>query len=73
VKIPVPVPSEVFELVVVGAVVIAQQTPFAVMGAFPSADIFPPETAVVSEMLATVVVVREGKAIGVDVNTTSVP
>jgi hypothetical protein len=73
VKIPVPVPSEVFELVVVGAVVIAQQTPFAVMGAFPSADIFPPDAAVVRVTEVTAVVVSEGKTIAVDVKIISVP
>jgi hypothetical protein len=46
-KLPIPVPSVVKELLIVGIAVVAQQTPFAVMAALPSAVIFPPDTAVV--------------------------
>jgi hypothetical protein len=73
VKAPVPVPSEVNELVIVGAVVVAQQTPFAVMAAFPSDVIFPPEAAVVKVIAVTAVVVSEGNKMGVDVKVTSFP
>ena len=46
-KLPVPVPSEVFEFAIVGFEVAAQQTPLAVTVPPPSSVIFPPETAVV--------------------------
>jgi hypothetical protein len=72
-KLPVPVASVVKELVIVGAVVVAQQTPLAVIDPFPSDVIFPPEIAVVPVTEVTVVVVRDGSTIGVVVNERSVP
>jgi hypothetical protein len=73
VKLPLPVPSVVKELVIVGVVVVAQQTPLAVTAPPPSADIFPPETAVVKVTEERAVVVRVASTIGVVVNVTSVP
>jgi hypothetical protein len=73
VKLPVPVESDVKELVMVGADVIAQQTPLAVMAPFPSEVIFPPETAVVKAIEEISVVVRVASTIGVVVNVTSFP
>ena len=72
-KLPVPVPSVVKELVVVGPVVKAQQTPLAVISPFPSDVIFPPEIAVVPVTEVIVVVVRDGISIGVVVNERSAP
>jgi len=46
-KVPVPVPSVVRELLVVGPVVVDQQIPLAVTVPLPSEVTFPPETAVV--------------------------
>ena len=73
VKLPDPVPSVVKEFVMVGAVVVAQQTPLAVTAPPPSAVTFPPETAVVKVIEETSVVVRVASTIGVVVNVTSVP
>jgi hypothetical protein len=73
VKLPLPVPSVVNELVVVGAVVVAQQTPLAVIVPPPSAMTFPPETAVVKVIDEGTVVVRVASTIGVVLNVTSVP
>jgi hypothetical protein len=73
VKIPVPVPSVVFEFDIVGVAVVAQQTPLAVTAPPPSAVIFPPETAVVKVMEVTAVVVRVETAIGLVVNMSSFP
>jgi len=61
------------ELVIAGDVVVAQQTPFAVMAALPSEVILPPETAVVKVIELTAVVVREGTTRLVVVTITSVP
>ena len=44
---PVPVPSVVLELLVVGFAVVDQQAPLTVTVPPPSAVIFPPEVAVV--------------------------
>jgi hypothetical protein len=57
----------------VGVAVVAQQTPFAVTAALPSAVIFPPETAVVRVIELTAVVVREGTTSDVVVTITSFP
>ena len=73
IKFPDPVPSVVKELEVVGPVVVAQQTPFAVIVAFPSDVISPPEIAVVNVTEVTAAVVRVGTASGVVVNEMSVP
>jgi len=48
----------------VGPVVRAQQTPFAVIAPFPSDVIFPPEIAVVAVIEVTATVVRVGTTIG---------
>ena len=72
-KLPVPVPSDVLELAVVGPVVVAQQTPFAVMAPPPSAVIFPPETAVDKVIEVTAVVVRVAPNTGLVVNEISFP
>jgi hypothetical protein len=72
-KTPVPVPSVVFELRVVGLAVIAQQTPLAVTVPPPSAVIFPPETAVVRPIEVTAVVVRVATPTEVVTNETSLP
>jgi hypothetical protein len=61
------------ELVIVGAAVVAQQTPFAVMAALPSEVIFPPEIAEVKVIEVTAVVVRVGTTSGVVINVTSSP
>ena len=47
VKLPFPLPSEVLLFEIVGPVEVFQQTPLAVIAAPPSAEIFPPEVAVV--------------------------
>jgi hypothetical protein len=72
-KIPAPVPSVVFELAVVGFVVIAQQIPRAVTAEPPSLVTFPPETAVVKVTAVTAVVVTTGATIALVVNVTSFP
>jgi len=73
VKTPVPVPSVVFEFAIVGAAVVAQQTPRAVTAPPPSAVIFPPETAVVKVIEVTAAVVRVGTTIELVVNVSSFP
>ena len=45
VKLPIPDPSVVFEPAIVGAVVVPQQTPLAVIAAPPSVAIVPPLVA----------------------------
>ena len=67
-KLPIPVPSAVLESLMVGVVVVAQQTPLAVIAPPPSAVILPPETAVVKVKEVTAVVVRVGSAAGLVVN-----
>jgi hypothetical protein len=61
------------ELVIAGDVVVAQQTPLAVMAALPSEVILPPETAEVKVTEVTAVVVREGTTRLVVVTIASVP
>ena len=60
-------------LLTVGLVVVAQQTPLAVTAAPPSAEIFPPETAVVKVIELAIVVVRVGTTTGLVVNDISFP
>jgi len=72
--VPVPVPSEVLELVMVGFVEVLQQTPREVTIAPPSLDTFPPHDAVVVVMAEIAVVDSTGAVIGVAVvNVTSDP
>jgi hypothetical protein len=73
VKLPVPVPSVVIELVIVGFAVVDQQIPFAVTVPPPSVITFPPETAVVKLIEVTAVVVIVGATTGLVVNETSFP
>jgi hypothetical protein len=72
-KLPIPAVSEVLELAVVGAVVVAQQTPLAVIVPPPSAVTFPPETAVVKAIELMAVVVTVGAAIETVTNEISFP
>ena len=60
-KLPAPVPSEVLLFVIVGFVVVAQQTPLAVIEAPPSLVILPPLVADVEVIADAVVVVITGK------------
>ena len=60
-KAPVPVPSVVFELTVVGFAVVLQQTPRAVTAAPPSLEIFPPPVAVDEVTAESAVVVNVGR------------
>ncbi len=59
-KAPVPVPSLVVPSEVVGLVEVLQHTPRAVTDAPPSAEIFPPEEAVVDVIALMAVVVSVG-------------
>ena len=61
------VPSIVFELAVVGAVEVLQQTPCAVIAAPPVAVTVPPELAVVAAIEVTAVVVTVGAYIVVKI------
>jgi hypothetical protein len=74
VKIPVPVPSVVLLLAVVGLEEVPQHTPLAVTVAPPSEVTFPPLVAVVDDVAVVVPVVTVGgtAAAGV-VNVTSPP
>ena len=60
VKLPVPVPSEVFVFEIVGPVEVFQQTPRAVTVAPPSEVTFPPLVAVVVPTDVAFVVVTVG-------------
>lgn len=60
---PVPVPSEVVLLLVVGLADVLQQTPRAVMEAPPSAVTFPPLEAVVPVTADAAVVVTVGTVV----------
>jgi hypothetical protein len=70
---PFPVPSVVLSLLTVGLAVVAQQTPLAVTAAPPSAEILPPEEAVVKVVAEIAVVVRVGATIAAVVKETSFP
>ena len=72
VKLPVPVPSVVWLLLVVGFCEVLQQMPLAVMLAPPSEVMLPPPVAVVWVMLLTLLVVTVGK-LAVVVKLTSLP
>ena len=50
-KLPTPVPSDVFEFVIVGPEVVLQQTPFAVIEEPPSEVIVPPRMAEITVIL----------------------
>ena len=60
VKLPVPVPSEVWLLLVVGLADVLQQTPRAVIVAPPSEVTFPPLDALIEVMDDTSLVVTVG-------------
>lgn len=64
-KLPVPVPSVVLVLAIVGLSAVFQQTPLAVMVAPPSFEIVPPDTADVEVMAEGEVVIRIGEAANV--------
>jgi hypothetical protein len=71
VKLPVPLPSNVFVLKdTVGLLLVLQQTPREVTEAPPSRLILPPLFAVVFVIALIAVVVKVGKAYAVVVNTT---
>ena len=72
VNAPVPVPSVVWLLAVVGFAVVLQQTPRAVTDAPPLSVTFPPLAAVVAVMSETEVVVTVGATAFV-VKATSFP
>jgi hypothetical protein len=59
-KLPVPTPSIVLLLDIVGSADVFQHTPLAVIAAPPSEVIFPPLEAVVPETEVTVEVVTVG-------------
>ena len=61
VKLPVPVPSEVWLSLVVGLAEVLQQTPLAVTDAPPSEVIFPPLEALFEVIEDTAVVVTVGR------------
>jgi hypothetical protein len=73
VKIPAPVPSVVLLALIVGPVVVAQQTPLAVIAPPPSVEIFPPDTADVKVIEVVAVVVRIGATIAIVVKVNSSP
>ena len=60
VKLPVPVPSDVWEPPTVGFEVVLQHTPRAVTVAPPSFDIKPPLVTEIAVLLVKTVVVRVG-------------
>jgi hypothetical protein len=66
VKTPEVVPSSVFELLIVGAVTVFQQTPRAVIAAPPFEVISPPEVAVfnvIADMAEVVTVGTTGASV----------
>lgn len=64
VNAPVPDPSVVVELAVVGFMVVDQHIPFAVTAEVPPYVTFPPELAVVVPIPEMTVVVTVGRATG---------
>jgi hypothetical protein len=60
VNVPVPVPSVVFESVIVGFAAVPQQTPRAVTADVPSEVTFPPEVAEETDSDEIAVVVTAG-------------
>ncbi len=72
-KTPVPVPSVVFSLLVVGSSSVPQHTPLSVICPPPSEDIFPPETAVDPATEVTLTVVNVASEIWLVVNDTWFP
>jgi hypothetical protein len=73
VKIPVPVPSEVLLLAVVGLVEVLQHTPLDVTAAPPSEVTFPPLVAVAVDVAVVVPVITVGGIIGFEVKETALP
>jgi hypothetical protein len=74
VKIPVPVPSVVLLLAVVGLAEVPQHTPLTVTVAPPSEVTFPPLVAVVDDDAVVVPVVTVGGTVPAGVvNVTSLP
>ena len=73
VNVPVPVPSEVLLLLIVGPVVVLQHTPRAVIGDPPSDVIVPPAMAAVVAIPLGVVVVRLTMTVSGVMNATSLP
>ena len=73
VKVPVPVPSLVLLLLIVGPTDVPQHTPRAVIGELASDVMFPPAVAPVVPMLLGVVVVSVGISPCRVVNVTSFP
>ena len=73
VKLPVPVPSVVLLLLIVGFDAVAQQTPLAVIDPPPSSVILPPDTALIEVIDETVVVVRIACTTCAEVKDTSLP
>ena len=57
-KVPIPVPSVVWLLAIVGLLEVLQQTPLALIVEPPSDEILPPEVAVVMVMAVAAVVVK---------------
>jgi hypothetical protein len=74
VNTPVPVPSEVLLLAVVGFAEVFQQTPLAVTAAPPSEVTFPPLVAAVDDVVVVVPVVTVGGTVPAGVvKVTSLP
>ena len=67
-KMPVPLPSIVLELAIVGLLAVSQQMPRAVTAPPPSLEILPPPVANVADILLIVVVETVAKATGVVVS-----
>ena len=72
-KLSVPVPSVVLLSAVVGFADVDQQTPLAVTGPPPSAEIDPPQTAELGFIEVTALVVNVASTTGLVVKFTSLP